>query len=256
MTGSINGGATPRIAMSALALLASIVIIFAIVPATNKAYAESKFTLQTDTNTGNVNGPIKFKILASANGDTKVRKTGSITAPGAGVISIPFDFKTKNEIVTAGFHDEYFVCGYILDGKTDQMISYRCNEGDLLDENGPNKVVLNTFIPVPKSSGSDSKDVKIRILVPLADKPDAHKIKVVAAVKGEFQSRVIDVGQGKGKPVSVMFTFDRDTDIGKIELGDQYSTCVSANVLNPPEGTECEKRHIKSLDEINELAAR
>lgn len=251
-----NTGVTPGYTMSALALLACTVILFTVVSAANKAYAESKFTLQTDTNTGNVKGPIKLKVLASANSETKVKKTGTITAPNSGIISIPFDFKTKNEIVTAGFHDEYFVCGYILDAKTDDMISYKCNEEDLLDEKGPNKVVLDSFITVPKSSGSDPKDVKIRILVPLSDKPDAHRIKVVAAVKGEFQSKVIDVEKAKGKTISVMFTFNRDTDIGKIELGDQYSTCVSANELNPPEGTECEKRHIKLLDEPNELAAR
>jgi hypothetical protein len=53
-----------------------------------------------------------------------------------------------------------------------------------------------------------------------------------------------------------MFTFDRDTDIGKIQEGDEFFACVSANELNPPEGTECEKRHIKSFEEPNVLAAR
>jgi hypothetical protein len=37
------------------------------------------------------------------------------------------------------------------------------------------------------------------------------------------------------------FTFDRNTDIGSIQLGDRFHTCVSSNDLNPPEGTECEK---------------
>jgi hypothetical protein len=52
-----------------------------------------------------------------------------------------------------------------------------------------------------------------------------------------------------------MFTFDRNTDIGKIQLGDEFFACVSANALNPPSGTACEKRHIKSFDEPNVLAS-
>ena len=44
-----------------------------------------------------------------------------------------------------------------------------------------------------------------------------HKIKVVAMIKGEFQSKVIDAEGANGKTISVMFTFDRNTDIGKIQ---------------------------------------
>jgi hypothetical protein len=93
-------------------------------------------------------------------------------------------------------------------------------------------------------------------LVPLSDKPDVHNIKVVAMVRGEFQSKVIDAIDANGKTISVMFTFDRDTDIGKIQEGDQFFACVSANELNPPEGTECEKRHIKSFEKPNVLPTR
>ena len=58
-----------------------------------------------------------------------------------------------------------------------------------------------------------------------------HKIKVVAIIKGEFQSKVIDAEGANGKTISVMFTFDRNTDIGKIQEGDEYFTCVWANQL-------------------------
>ena len=47
-------------------------------------------------------------------------------------------------------------------------------------------------------------------------------------IKGEFQSKVIDAEGANGKTISVMFTFDRNTDIGKIQEGDEYFTCVSA----------------------------
>jgi hypothetical protein len=38
--------------------------------------------------------------------------------------------------------------------------------------------------------------------------------------------------------------------------GDMYFVCVSAKELNPLEGTECEHKHIKSLDKPNKLSAR
>ena len=102
-------------------------------------------------------------------------------------------------------------------------------------------------------------------MVPYYDKLDGKKIKVVAMIKGEFQSKIIDEDRTKaniidpegtnGKRIGVMFTFDRNTDIGKIQLGDEFFACVSANALNPPSGTACEYRHVKSFDEPNVLAA-
>ena len=83
-------------------------------------------------------------------------------------------------------------------------------------------------------------------------------------INGEFQSKIIDEDRTKaiisdpegtsGKRIGVMFTFDRNTDIGNIQLGDEFFACVSANALNPPSGTACEHRHVKSFDEPNVLA--
>lgn len=53
-----------------------------------------------------------------------------------------------------------------------------------------------------------------------------------------------------------MFSFDRNTDIGQIREGDLYFACVSANELNPPEGTECEFHKIKSITDPNVISAR
>lgn len=36
-------------------------------------------------------------------------------------------------------------------------------------------------------------------------------------IKGEFQSKVIDAEEANDKTISGMFTFDRITDIGKIQ---------------------------------------
>ena len=89
------------------------------------------FTIDSQTNTQDVKGPIKFKVITSANGETTAKKTSTISEPNLGTIDIPFHFKKVNDIVTVGFHDEYFVCGYILDAKTGLTTSYVCNEGDL-----------------------------------------------------------------------------------------------------------------------------
>ena len=70
-----------------------------------------------------------------------------------------------------------------------------------------------------------------------------------------YKANIIDPEGTNGKRIGVMFTFDRNTDIGKIQLGDEFFACVSANALNPPSGTACEKRHVKSFDEPNVLAA-
>jgi len=229
---------------------------FAILAVKQIAFGADEFTLDSKTITQNLNEPIKLKVIASANGDTKAKKTSSISDPSSGPINIPFQFKNKNDIVSAGYNDEYFVCGYILSGKTGLMTSYVCNEGDLQNPDGINAASLSSFLTVSDGQSSKAKDVKINILVPLSDRLDVHKIKVVAMIRGEFQSKVIDAEGANGKTISVMFTFDRNTDIGKIQEGDEYFTCVSANELNPPEGTECEKRHVKSFDEPNVLAAR
>ena len=241
-----------------LRLIICISLLFAasvVLVAAEKVFAAGQFTIESKTNTQNINGPFKLKLISSANGDTKAKKTGVIE-PNPGSISIPFHFKKKNDIVTAGKNDEYFVCGYILNGKTGLMSSYVCNEADLQNPDGINAASLSSFLTVSNGQNSKAKDVKINILVPLYDRLDVHKIKIVAMIKGEFQSKVIDAEGANGKTISVMFTFDRNTDIGKIQEGDEFFTCVSANELNPPEGTECEKRHIKSFDEPNVLSAR
>jgi hypothetical protein len=59
-----------------------------------------------------------------------------------------------------------------------------------------------------------------------------------------------------GYTITRTFPFDRNTDMGPIQVGDRFHACVSSNDLNPPEGSECEKRIIKHLNKPNSLAAR
>ena len=80
-------------------------------------------------------------------------------------------------------------------------------------------------------------------------------------IKGQIKSVMIDDVQEEfnkigGYTISRTFTFDRNTDIGRIQVGDRYHACVSSSDLNPPEGQECEKRIIKNIERPNVLYAR
>ena len=106
-----------------------------------------------------------------------------------------------------------------------------------------------------------SKPVKVKILVPLEDRKDAKKIKIIAMLKGQFKSEIINDVQKefdkKGKyTISRTFAFDRNTDMGPIQVGDRFHACVIGEDLNPPEGSECEKKLIKHFDKANSLAVR
>ncbi len=59
-----------------------------------------------------------------------------------------------------------------------------------------------------------------------------------------------------GYTIERTFAFDRDTDMGPIQIGDRFHACVIGQDLNPPEGSECEKRLIKNMDRPNPLAVR
>lgn len=220
-------------------------------------YAADQFTLDTNTTIKKVNDPIQYKLIASANGLTRTKITGLINNPSNGTINIPVTFSTvNNDIVTNGYHNEYFACGYIISSKTGLATKYKCNEGDLVDANGNNPVPLEDFRAMAKDSGSGAKSVEIKIQVPLKDRPDVDLLKVVAMVRGEFKSKVINAEDANGKTVSHTFTFDRNTGIGPIQVGDLYFACVAGDELNPPEGNECEFHKVKTLTGTNTLKAR
>jgi hypothetical protein len=106
-----------------------------------------------------------------------------------------------------------------------------------------------------------NRPVKVKIIVPMEDRKDAKKIKVMAMLKGQIKSEIIDDVQKEfdkigGYTIERTFAFDRNTDIGPIQIGDRFHACVSGQDLNPPEGSECEKKIIKHLDKPNSLAAR
>ena len=108
---------------------------------------------------------------------------------------------------------------------------------------------------------SNNKLVKVKIIVPMEDRKDAKKIKVMAMLKGQIKSAIINDVQKEfekigGYTIERTFAFDRNTDMGPIQVGDRFHACVIGQDLNPPEGSECEKRLIKHIDKTNALAAR
>ena len=50
--------------------------------------------------------------------------------------------------------------------------------------------------------------------------------------------------------------YSLNTDFGPTQIGDRFHTCVIGKELYPPEGSECEKRIIKTFDTPNSLPAR
>jgi len=193
-------------------------------------------------------------------------------------LDVDLKVNKKNDIVEASTPDEFFVCAYqVGDVKKNynSLAKFDCNEGDILSTSKPTPVRLfqlgshvyektqavyganinNT------GSGSNIDKVKIKILAPLADKKDTKKLVIAAMIKGQIQSEVIDdvqaeLDKSKSSTISRTLTFDRDTDIGKIQIGDRYHACVASNDLSPPEGQECEKRLVKNFDNVNSLPAR
>ncbi len=194
--------------------------------------------------------------------------------------TLDVDLKTdiENEIVEADTPDEFFVCAYqvgdVLKQEYNSITKFDCNEGDLLHIDKPTEIRLFTSgsqvyahskavydANLNKMNNISSDTVKIEILAPLADKKDTEKLKIAAMIKGQIKSEVIEDVQAEldksdNNIIKRTFTFDRNTDIGKIQIGDRYHACVSSDDLRPPEGTECEKRLVKHFDKVNSLPAR
>ena len=193
--------------------------------------------------------------------------------------TLSVDLKTdvKNEIVTADTPDEFFVCAYQV-GDVQQeynsITKFDCNEGDLQSVDKPTEAKLFSTgslvyahskavydANLNKTTNDKSDTVKLEILAPLADRKDTQKLKIAVMIKGQIKSEVIEdvqdeLDKSKDSTIKRIFTFDRDTDIGKIQIGDRYHACASSDDFRPPEGTECEKRIVHQFDKVNSLPAR
>jgi hypothetical protein len=198
-------------------------------------------------------------------------------------LNVELKVNEENDIVEADTPDEFFVCGYqVREGDvskesttTNLITKFDCNEGDILGN--PTKISLfksgsqvysksqeyyQAHLNMVNNNNTANNDkVKIKIISPLADKKDTEKLVIAAMIKGQIQSEVIEDVQAEldksdSNTISRTFTFDRNTDLGPIQIGDRYHACVASNDLSPPEGQECEKRLVKSFDNVNSLPAR
>ena len=240
-----------------------------VILSSNYAIAAENFTVIANIDLTTIPNPEKMKVLAFANGQSAVKYVENLSDVKSKSISIPFTFEKTNEFVTVGSRDEYFVCAYALNA-TNVMKSYSCIEGNIEQPDGKNIANIGTGTKQTLSTGSfqavefggkpDTKNVKINILVPLSDRKNVENIKVVAMDKGELISKSVNAGEllrnSTGDTIKFAFDFDRETGIGQIQKGDYFFACVSANELNPPEGTECEHKLTKIIGRENNLYAR
>jgi hypothetical protein len=183
----------------------------------------------------------------------------------------------ENDLIKAHTPDEYFVCAYQVGDVSNEstaLTKFDCNEGDILHTSEPNRINLfrsdsevysNSqavhLASLNTNSSNNSDKVKIKITVPLADRKDTEKLKIGVLVKGQIQSEVIEDVQAEldktnDYKIERTFIFDRNTDIGPIQVGDRYHACAISEDLRPLEASECEKRIIKNLETVSTLPAR
>ena len=245
-----------------------------------KVEDNDKLIVRANINLQNVDlEKTKFiRVIGFINGE-EVKEDIPISSIDKAKKTLSVDLKTdvKNEIVTADTPDEFFVCAYQVGDvlqEYNSITKFDCDEGDLLSVDKPtlsrlfssgslvyadSKAVYDANLN--KTTNDKSDTVKLEILAPLADRKDTQKLKIAVMIKGQIQSEVIEdvqaeLDKSKDSTIKRIFTFDRDTDIGKIQIGDRYHACVSSDDLRPPEGTECEKRVVHQFDKVNSLPAR
>ena len=243
-------------------LFSSSVILFP-----NQAVAAGKFTIDPKINIKNLNNPQKLKVVAYSNGEniTEYLTGNDLNSDTA---SVSFQFNQTNDIVTAVHRDEYFVCAYDLNAQTNEMKSYSCIEGNLENPTGKNPVNIGSGPVVTLSTGpfkpvngAEIKNPTVVVWIEnLAGKKNLKDIEAVAMIKGEFRSKIIDarklLEKSEDNIIKVPLTFDKTPEIGPIRVGDWFFACVSANVLKPVEGTECEHRPTSHTGQIHNLVAR
>lgn len=232
----------------------------------NHVFAAEKFSVDAKINLKKLNHPDKVKVVASANGESETKYLlGTDLSSNRATVS--FEFTQKNGIVDVGSRDEYFVCAYALNAFSNQMESFSCAEGNIENTDGKNKISLGSGETKTLSTGSfrtvdggPIADPTIKVWIPLSDRKDAKDLKVVAMIKGEFESKTIDahkmLKKSHDNTLMVPLVFDNIPELGAIQEGDMFFACVSANELNPPEGTECEHRQTSHTGHIHNIVAR
>jgi hypothetical protein len=246
-----------------------------------------------DLNNIKQENPQLFKLLAFVNGDvqTKIvdlKKNATTTLKSNSIITVPFYFNKTNDVSKIHVGDEYFVCGYVLkkeknnltqiksnnvnfSSSSNQPMLYDCNEAVIASNDKATPKIFSTLTKFEetssvyqasnvKSSPPDSKDVKIILLNPVSAKniKNLNDMKFTAMVKGEYQIKKINVKEElkKSKDKSMLnipFTFNTNTEIGPIQIGDFFYGCLTAEGYSSLENSECEPRVIKHFDKPNKV---
>src|SRR5215211_5174710 len=243
-------------------------------------------TLNTKMNLNNIQlkDGDKIKIVAYVNGETGIqyldpqKEKNQITR---NFLTADMKFNKTNEISSIG-EDEYFVCAYVvsngqtkLSNNNTSAITYDCDEGQtvkgkdmsmgrLFNTMKKFQKTLELSQPAQKSN-QDFDDLKITVITPIYDQTDVEFLTVIAMVKGEYQLKTVNIEDELKKAgdksdesyiIKVPFTFDRNTELGNVEIGDMFFGCASAEELGPPQMTECEKKYIKNFDKPNKIVTR
>lgn len=250
---------------------------------------QDKFKLNVGINLINIKekNPQVFKLIAFINGEIQTKvidlKKNATVSKNSKIIT-PFYFDKTNNVSEINIGDEYFVCGYMVKSidsvnasSNNQLIPYDCNEGGIVSTTKDSiglfstmtkfaegstlyQAALNTPSPAAADSNKNNKEIKITLLNPLDAKKikDLDNVQFTAMVKGEYQIKKINIKDEIKKSkikdtLKVPFTFNRNTDIGPVQVGDYYFGCITANDYWSKEHSECEKRFIQHLDKSNDL---
>ena len=245
-----------------------LVIFSSMVVFPNWAFALGKYTIDAKINLKKLNNPQKLKVVAYSNGENKTKYlSGEDLKSNPAIAS--FQFNQKNDgLVTAVHRDEYAVCAYDVNPQTNNMKSYACIEGNLENPGGKNPVSIGSG-PVMTLSSGPFKTVKgAQVKTPtivvwienIAGKKNLKDIGVVTMLKGEFKYKKIDaqkmLKESKDNIIRVPLDFDKTPELGPVRVGDYFFACVSANVLKPVEGNECEHRIVDHVGNIYNIVAR
>jgi len=248
-----------------------------------------KFKLTTEIDLNNIRqqNPQIIKLVAFVNGEIQTKTIDIKNDVKSSKISIktpPFEFNKTNDVSKIHVGDEYFVCGYVLKKEnnstqiksnnvnfsSNQPMLYDCNEGVIASNDKGSPKIFSTLTKFEETSSvyqassikssPDSKDVQITLLNPVGAKniKNLNDMKFTAMVKGEYQIKKINVKEElkKSKDKSMLnipFTFNSNTEIGPIQIGDFFFGCLTAEGYSSIENSECEPRVIKHFDKPNKV---
>jgi hypothetical protein len=250
----------------------------------NKQKGTMKLKIKLNLNNIDQNAKT-IKVISYVNGEAKevyidLAKEKSQTTNNILIKNLQYD--KSNDISSIGIKDQYFVCGYVSNSEIQKTANiqnteipiFDCDEGNIVstDKNSAKLFyTLNKYnegVNVNKlNSNADNtaKEVKLHAKIPLYDKTDeVDQINVVGMVRGEYEVKTINAKEelqnlddkSDNDILDIPFIFNRNTELGQVQIGDMFFICVTGEELAPPEHSHCEKRLVKSFNNGNQVYAR